>query len=64
MICDGCLILFISLILGKAIELFCECAGYRKEQKEMEEYLRKIETLRKIDEEYKIDEEDDDYGTM
>ena len=41
MICDGCLILFISLILGKAIELFCERAGRRQAQKEMEEYLRK-----------------------
>jgi hypothetical protein len=48
------------LILGKAIEVFGECAGYRKEQKEMEKYLRKKEILRKIDEKYKIDEEDEE----
>ena len=60
MICDGCYILVISLILGKAIELFGECAGHRKEMKEMEEYLRKKEILRKIDEKYKIDEEDEE----
>lgn len=60
MICDGCHILLIFLILGKAIELFGECAGYRKEMKEMEEYLKKKEMLRKIDEKYKIDEEDEE----
>ena len=60
MICDGCLILFISLILGKAIEVFGECAGRRQAQIEMEEYLRKKEILRKIDEKYKIDEEDEE----
>lgn len=57
MICDGCLILFISLILGKAIEGFCERAERRQAQIEMEEYLRKKEILRTIDEIYKIDEE-------
>lgn len=60
MICDGCYILVISLILGKAIEGFCERAGYRKEMKEMEEYLRKKEILRMIDEIYKTDEEDEE----
>ena len=60
MICDGCLILFISLILGKAIEMFCERAGRRQAQIEMEEYLRKKEILRMIDEIYKIDEEDEE----
>ena len=64
MICDGCHIILISLILGKAIELFCECAGRRQADKEMEEYLTKKEILRMIDEKYKIDEEDEDHGTM
>ena len=60
MICNGCYILFISLILGKAIELFGEYAGCRKAEKEMEEYLRKKEIRRTIDEIYKIDEEDEE----
>lgn len=60
MICDGCYILVISLFLGKAIELFGECAGHRKAEKEMEEYLKKIEIRRKIDEKYKIDEDDEE----
>lgn len=60
MMCDGCLILFISLILGKAIEAFGERAGRRQAEIEMEEYLRKKEIRRKIDEKYKIDEEDEE----
>lgn len=60
MICDGCHILLIFLILGKAIEMFGECAGHRKEMKEIEERLKRKEILRKIDEKYKIDEEDEE----
>ncbi len=60
MICNGCEIIILFLILGKAIEVFCECAGRRQAQIEMEEYLRKKEIRRKIDEKYKIDEEDEE----
>ena len=60
MICDGCHILLIFLILGKAIELFGECAGRRQAEIEMEEYLRKKEIRRTIDEIYKIDDEDEE----
>jgi hypothetical protein len=60
MICDGCHILLIFLILGKAFEVFGECAGRREAEKEIEEYLRKKEIRRKIDEKYKIDEEDEE----
>ena len=60
MICDGCEIIILFLILGKAIELYCEFAGYRKAEKEMEEYFKKRRLLRMIDEKYKIDEEDEE----
>ena len=60
MICDGCHILLIFLILGKASELCGECAGRRQAEIEMEEYLRKKEIRRTIDEIYKIDDEDEE----
>lgn len=60
MICDGCYILFIFLILGKAIEAFGECAGRREAEKEIEEYLKIKKILRKTDKKYKIDEEDEE----
>lgn len=55
MSCDGCVTIILFLILGKAMELFCEWAVYRKaqkeRQKEIEKYLKIKEILRKIDEE-------------